>query len=59
MSEVVVREIRIQGSRCGSFEPALELLRAKKVELPPIELFAPEDFEAAFGSLAFKAGLAF
>jgi threonine dehydrogenase-like Zn-dependent dehydrogenase len=59
MSEIVVRELRIQGSRCGSFEPALELLRAGAVTLPPIELYAPEDFEAAFASTAFKAGLDF
>jgi threonine dehydrogenase-like Zn-dependent dehydrogenase len=59
MSEVVVRELRIQGSRCGSFEPALELLLAHKFDLPPIELYAPEDFKAAFDSHAFKAGLTF
>jgi threonine dehydrogenase-like Zn-dependent dehydrogenase len=59
MSEVVVREIRIQGSRCGPFGPALELLHASKVALPPIELHPPEDFEAAFTSPAFKAALDF
>jgi threonine dehydrogenase-like Zn-dependent dehydrogenase len=59
MSEVVVREIRIQGSRCGSFEPALELLGSQKVHLPSLEVYAPEDFEAAFGSKGFKAGLTF
>jgi threonine dehydrogenase-like Zn-dependent dehydrogenase len=59
MSEVVVREIRIQGSRCGSFEPALELLHTSRVTLPPIELYPPEDFEAAFDSSAFKAALDF
>jgi threonine dehydrogenase-like Zn-dependent dehydrogenase len=59
MSEVVVREIRIQGSRCGSFEPALELLRTGRVTLPAIELHHPEDFEAAFASPAFKPALDF
>ncbi|MDR1014285.1 MAG: alcohol dehydrogenase catalytic domain-containing protein [Coriobacteriales bacterium] len=59
MSEVVVREIRIQGSRCGSFGPALALLRSGRVALPPIELHPPEDFEAAFSSPAFKAALDF
>jgi threonine dehydrogenase-like Zn-dependent dehydrogenase len=59
MSEVVVREIRIQGSRCGSFKPALELLRSNLLNLPPLELFAPEDFEDAFTSNTFKAGLDF
>jgi threonine dehydrogenase-like Zn-dependent dehydrogenase len=59
MSEVVVREIRIQGSRCGDFAPALELLRAGQVVLPEIELHPPEGFEAAFHSPAFKAALDF
>jgi threonine dehydrogenase-like Zn-dependent dehydrogenase len=59
MSEVVVRELRIQGSRCGPFAPALELLREGKVALPAIELHPPEDFEAAFASSAFKAALDF
>jgi threonine dehydrogenase-like Zn-dependent dehydrogenase len=59
MSEVVVRELRILGSRCGSFAPALRLLREGRVSLPPIELFAPEDYEAAFRSPAFKAALDF
>jgi threonine dehydrogenase-like Zn-dependent dehydrogenase len=59
MSEVVVREIRVQGSRCGDFEPALELLRTNRVTLAPIELYPPEDFEMAFDSPAFKAALDF
>jgi threonine dehydrogenase-like Zn-dependent dehydrogenase len=59
ISEVVVREIRIQGSRCGPFEPALELLREGRVALPAIELHPPEDFKAAFASPAFKTALDF
>ncbi|MDR2106844.1 MAG: alcohol dehydrogenase catalytic domain-containing protein [Coriobacteriales bacterium] len=59
MSEVVVREIRIQGSRCGPFAPALELLSRGEVSLPAIELYPPESFEAAFASSAFKAALDF
>jgi threonine dehydrogenase-like Zn-dependent dehydrogenase len=59
MSEVVVRELRIQGSRCGPFEPALDLLRKGSVALPAIELYPPEDFAAAFDSPAFKAALDF
>jgi threonine dehydrogenase-like Zn-dependent dehydrogenase len=59
MSEIVVREIRVQGSRCGSFGPALALLQSGRIALPSIELHAPEDFEAAFVSSAFKAGLDF
>ncbi|MDR1422545.1 MAG: alcohol dehydrogenase catalytic domain-containing protein [Coriobacteriales bacterium] len=59
MSEVVVRELRIQGSRCGPFEPALRLLDEGRVALPPIELYAPEDSDAAFASRAFKAAFDF
>jgi threonine dehydrogenase-like Zn-dependent dehydrogenase len=59
MSEVVVRELRVQGSRCGSFEPALSLLAEGRVDLPALEMHPPEDFEAAFSSSAFKAALDF
>ena len=59
MSEIVVREITIKGSRCGPFEPALQLLRDRRVTLPPLELFRPEDFQAALDSPAFKAALDF
>ena len=59
MSEVVVREITIRGSRCGPFEPALRLLQRGLVKLPPVELHAPADFQAAFDSRAFKAALDF
>lgn len=59
MSEVVVREITIRGSRCGPFAPALRLLERGLVKLPPVEAHAPEDFQAAFDSPAFKAALDF
>lgn len=55
MSEIVVREITITGSRCGPFEPALRLLERGLIEVPPIERFAPEDYEQALSSRAFKA----
>ncbi len=59
MSEVVVREITIRGSRCGPFAPALRLLERGLVTLPPVEVHAPTDFQAAFDSRAFKAALDF
>lgn len=55
MSEIVVRELTITGSRCGPFEPALRLLERGLIEIPPIERFALEDYEQALGSGAFKA----
>ncbi|MCL2632060.1 MAG: alcohol dehydrogenase catalytic domain-containing protein [Coriobacteriia bacterium] len=59
ISEIVVREITIVGSRCGPFQPSLDLLSSKKVALPELELHHPEDFTAAFGSQAFKSALDF
>jgi len=59
ISMVVVREIRMIGSRCGPFKPALELLQTGKVDLPPLTCFAPEDFKKAMESKTFKAALDF
>ena len=59
MSMVVVNEITIVGSRCGPFEPALKMLKEGKITLPTIEIFKGKDFEKAFDSKAFKAGITF
>ena len=59
MSEVVVREITIRGSRCGPFGPALRYLDRGLVNLPPAEVFCPADYQAAFQSDAFKVVLDF
>lgn len=59
MSMVVVNEITIVGSRCGPFEPALKMLKEGKITLPTIELYKCKDFEKAFESRAFKAGISF
>ncbi len=59
LSYFVVNEITIMGSRCGPFEPALELLNKKLVQLPPIELWDLRDYEQAFASHAFKTGFRF
>jgi len=59
MSEVVVRELTIRGSRCGPFAPALRYLERGRISLPPVELFAPKDFQKAFAAPAFKVALSF
>ncbi|NJP41469.1 alcohol dehydrogenase catalytic domain-containing protein [Oscillospiraceae bacterium HV4-5-C5C] len=59
MSEIVVRELQIDGSRCGPFEPALRLLEKGWVRLPEVERYRPEAFAEAFASRAFKAAIDF
>lgn len=56
LSYFVVNEITITGSRCGPFEPALNLLNRGLVELPEITLYKLSDYEEAFSSRAFKTG---
>ncbi len=59
MSYFVVNEITIMGSRCGPFEPALQLLKRGLITLPPVEIYDLKDYEKAFRSKAFKAGFRF
>ena len=59
MSMVAVNEISIVGSRCGPFEPALKMLKEGKITLPAIEIYECKDYEKAFESGAFKAGMSF
>ncbi len=59
LSYFVVNEITMVGSRCGPFEPALNLLHRGMVKLPEIELFELKDYEKAFSSRAFKTGFQF
>lgn len=59
MSMAAVNEISIVGSRCGPFEPALKMLKEGKIILPAIEIYEGKDFEKAFESRAFKAGIRF
>ncbi len=33
LTQIVVRELRVQGSRCGSFLPAIKMLEEKKVQV--------------------------
>lgn len=59
MSDFVVNEITIKGSRCGPFEPALQLLKLGLIQFPPIDLYELEDYEKAFESQKFKVGFRF
>ena len=59
MSEVVVREIQILGSRCGPFPPALRLLEKGLISFPPLDLYPLREYEKAFASRAFKSGFYF
>lgn len=59
LSYFVVNEISIVGSRCGPFEPALNLLERGFVTLPEIETWSLAEYEKAFASRAFKTGFKF
>ena len=56
MSDFVVNEITIKGSRCGPFKPALRLLKRGLIKFPQIALYELEDYKEAFSSNAFKVG---
>ena len=56
MSDFVVNEITILGSRCGPFQPALKLLEKNLIRFPEIELYDLKDYEQAFKAQAFKVG---
>ncbi len=56
MSDFVVNEITIKGSRCGPFEPALRLLELGLIKFPKIDLYGLKDYEKAFQSRGFKSG---
>lgn len=36
LAPIVIDEIRVQGSRCGQFAPALRLLESKKIDFSPL-----------------------
>ncbi len=56
MSDFVVNEITVKGSRCGPFQPALNLLNLGLIQFPDIDLYELKDFEKAFQSRSFKSG---
>jgi threonine dehydrogenase-like Zn-dependent dehydrogenase len=51
LAPVVIDEIRVQGSRCGPFEPALEALAARRVEVASL---VSERFSLARGDDAIR-----
>jgi threonine dehydrogenase-like Zn-dependent dehydrogenase len=46
---IVVNEIQVQGSRCGPFQPALEMLRTRRADPRPLisRIFPLREAEAA------------
>ncbi|HZS77894.1 MAG TPA: hypothetical protein VFA41_14895 [Ktedonobacteraceae bacterium] len=36
LAPIVIDEIRVQGSRCGPFEPALRALSQKRIDISPL-----------------------
>lgn len=59
MSYFVVNEITIMGSRCGPFEPALNLLKNGLVQLPEISFYDISRFKEMLSADVFKAGIRF
>ncbi len=59
MSPIVVNEIRIIGSRCGRFQPAIDLLEKRAVDLRPLitDTLPLNDGLAAFAQAAEPASL--
>src|SRR4051812_22559369 len=56
---VIVNEISLLGSRCGRFEPALELLRSRQVSVSPLLAgdYPLAEAPAAFAAAATKGAL--
>jgi threonine dehydrogenase-like Zn-dependent dehydrogenase len=59
MAPVIVNEITLVGSRCGRFEPALELLRSRRVAVEEMitEEFPLREAVRAFECAARKGSL--
>jgi alcohol dehydrogenase len=59
MAPVIVNEISLVGSRCGRFEPAIQLLRDRKIDIRPMlsAEFPLEQAPAAFAEAARKGVL--
>jgi alcohol dehydrogenase len=54
ITKIVVKEVRIQGSRCGPFKEAIKLLADRKVEVKSLisAIYQLEDFKDAFEAAA-------
>ena len=50
LAPVVINEIQIIGSRCGRFEPAIELLKNRSINVMPLitATFLLDDWKNAF-----------
>ncbi|MGQ4891549.1 MAG: zinc-dependent alcohol dehydrogenase [Candidatus Njordarchaeia archaeon] len=50
LTEIVVRELRIQGSRCGNFKKSIEMLEKNKIQVKPLisAIYTLEKIEKAF-----------
>lgn len=59
LSLVPVNELKIVGSRCGPFEPALKALTDKTIVLPEIVKYDLSEYDKAFSYTGFKAGFDF
>lgn len=59
LSQFVVNEVTVKGSRCGPFAPALRAMARGLITLPQIELHSLANWQTAFDSRAFKAGFDF
>ncbi len=59
LSFFVVNEIRLIGTRCGPFKPALNLLKRDLIDFLPIQFYDLADYQQAFAARKFKAGFKF
>lgn len=56
LSFFVVNEIRLIGTRCGPFPPALKMLEQKLIDLPEVKYYPLKDYKKAFADSGFKVG---
>ncbi len=56
LSYLVVNEIRLFGTRCGPFLPALKMLEQNLIDLPDIVYYDLKDYKKAFNDSRFKVG---
>ncbi len=59
LSDLVVNEITVKGSRCGPFAPALRLLERGLITLPPLRLYPLCQWREAFAAKEFKVAFDF
>jgi threonine dehydrogenase-like Zn-dependent dehydrogenase len=59
LSPIVIDELRVIGSRCGPFEPALRALSRRLIDVKPLisGIFTPDRFDDAFTAARGKDAL--